>query len=204
VLTKSHSLARFSASIAVIAWLMTLMLVAAPAMAQSAAEADLEVLVSDGDAVIEPGDVLTYTVVLGNRGPADAEGVQLFNAVPEGTQFMSAEPTQGDCGETGGIVTCDIGEIANGSAVRVLVSVEIGDLPDTTVANTFVGSSTTTDPDPMNNTDEEFSSTIEVLPLTGAVEQVILPLATAAILMGIYLLGWARRSQSVHVVRRVG
>ena len=196
--SKSHAPTWYGVLITIL-----VMLIAAPAIAQEGESADLETTVSDGQIVIEPGDTLTYTVVIGNRGPDAASGVQLFNALPDGTSYVDADPTQGDCSQTGGIITCDLDEIANGAAVRVLVSVLIGDLPETTVVSTFVASSATSDPDPMNNTMEELSSTVEVLPLTGAIEQVILPLAAAAIIVGAYLVIWSGRNRAVHAVRRV-
>lgn len=186
----------------IMALLILLLAMAQPAAGQESG-ADLVITASDGGLAVEPGDTLTYTIVVGNEGPDAAENVKVLNAVPDGTLFLGADATSGGCDETGGIVMCDLGTIESGAAVRILVSMLIGDIPASTVENTFVASSTTSDPDPANNSAEETSSTLEVLPLTGAVDQVILPMAALAIAVGAYLVVWARRSRGAYLLRRI-
>lgn len=188
-----------------LAWATAVLgLVLAPAAAaQQPAEADLVITASDGDVVIEPGDVLTYTIVVGNNGPGPAEGVKVLNALAGGTSYQGADASAGTCSETGGIVMCDIGGLESGAAARVLLSVLVDELADTTITNSFVASSTSSDPDLSNNTATETTSTVEVLPSTGVVDDVLLPLAAVAIVSGIYLVVWARRSSAIHLVRRV-
>ncbi|MBT8248664.1 MAG: DUF11 domain-containing protein [Acidimicrobiia bacterium] len=181
--------------------LIVMLAAASPAGAQTLG-ADLIITVSDGDVAVERGDTLTYTVVVGNNGPDAAENVKVLNALPDGTSYLGSDASAGTCGETGGIVMCDLGTIESGAAARILVSVLINEIPDATIENTYVVSSSTTDPDPTNNTAEETSSSIEVLPSTGAVDQVILPMAALAILAGTYFVVWARRSRATYLLDR--
>ncbi len=182
--------------------LLLMLLAASPAGAQTPG-ADLIITVSDGDVAVEQGDTLTYTVVVGNNGPNAAENVKVLNALPDGTSYLGSDASAGNCDETGGLVMCDLGTIEQGAAARILVSVFIDDIPDATIETTYVVSSSTTDPDPTNNTAEETSTSIEVLPVTGAIDQVILPMAVMAIFAGTYFVWWARRSREAYVIDRL-
>jgi uncharacterized repeat protein (TIGR01451 family) len=84
----------------------------------------------------EKGELLTYTLEVANDGPDLAEDITLTDALPDGIEFVSASPT---CAESGGTVTCDLGDLASSSVTN---TVEITGrvscaLPDgTTVSNT--------------------------------------------------------------------
>lgn len=111
-------------------------------------DADLSIDKTSPQSEVFVGDNVTYNLTVSNAGPADATGVIVTDALPEGTSFVSASPTQGMCTESSGTVTCELGEIANGgmASITLLVSADaagaivntvdvIGDQPDPTPGN---------------------------------------------------------------------
>jgi uncharacterized repeat protein (TIGR01451 family) len=87
-------------------------------------EADLSVSKSDAVDPVTQGDEVTYTVSVANAGPDAAGEVVLTDTLPSGVSYVSATPEQGTCDETGGVVTCELGEIGNGASVDVVIVVE--------------------------------------------------------------------------------
>ncbi len=69
------------------------------------------------------GNNLTYTIVVANQGPSTAAGVLLTDLLPAETTFVAAQSTQGNCSQTNGVVTCDLGSIANNASATVTVTV---------------------------------------------------------------------------------
>ena len=119
--------------------------------AQVVASADLLVSKADSPDPILIGQPITYTVTITNHGPSVADGVTLTDTLPGGVTFVSANSTQGTCGQAGGIVTCNIGSMANLAVVTVTIVVNA---PGTvgSITNTAVVSAATPDPDNSNNT----------------------------------------------------
>ncbi len=77
--------------------------------------ADLALTKSDAPDPVQAGELLTYTLGVHNAGPQDAPGVTVTDTLPAGVLFDSATPTQGTCSEASGIVTCELGTVANGA-----------------------------------------------------------------------------------------
>ena len=71
----------------------------------------------------EIGDIITWTIEVENRGPQGAPGVIVRDALPAAVQYVGTTPDQGSCvyATTGRLVTCNLGTVANGDTVRVLV-----------------------------------------------------------------------------------
>jgi uncharacterized repeat protein (TIGR01451 family) len=78
------------------------------------------ILVSDQ---VPMGGTLTYTLVITNHGPAAATMVILTDTLPAEVTYLSATPDQGTCNQAGGLVTCDLGDIASGGTVSVEIVV---------------------------------------------------------------------------------
>ena len=66
-------------------------------------------------------------------------GVRLTNALPAGSQLISAVPSQGSCGLTNGVVTCDFGNVGVTGRVTAALVVKLNN--SGTVNNTIAGSS---------------------------------------------------------------
>jgi uncharacterized repeat protein (TIGR01451 family) len=122
-----------------------------------------------------PTALITYEVTVTNNGPAVAENVIVTDTLPATLTFVSAVPEVGSCGHAGGIVTCNLGDMAVGAVVKITIVVEtepLGEVTDPTPLNVVEVSSDTVDNDLSNNVDDEETNIIEVLdvvilPFTG-------------------------------------
>jgi uncharacterized repeat protein (TIGR01451 family) len=83
--------------------------------------ANLMVSSTDSPDPALPGGTITYTTTVTNLGPVAATGVRLTNQVPAGLELVSYSASQGSCTNGGGIIRCDIGELAVGAGAEVLV-----------------------------------------------------------------------------------
>lgn len=110
------------------------------------------------------GQPITYTIVVTNAGPSDAEAVTLTNVIPTGTTFTSLTPPGGwSCttpaaGSTG-TVTCTLASFAPGNATfNLTVTVDNG-LPPSMIVDTAAVTSSTGDPTPGNESASATTST---------------------------------------------
>jgi uncharacterized repeat protein (TIGR01451 family) len=85
---------------------------------------DLSVTKADSPDPVFVGQTLTYTVNVANAsGNADATGVTVTDSLPAGTTFVSASPSQGNCSQATGTVTCNLGTLTSGSGATVTIRV---------------------------------------------------------------------------------
>jgi uncharacterized repeat protein (TIGR01451 family) len=113
-------------------------------------EADVLSTITDSPDPIPAGGILTYTASAKNLvGPDDASGVTLTVNLPASVFFVSATPTQGSCAQAAGTVTCNLGNLPQGSSASATIQVE-PQTPGTINAAANV-SATETDPVPGNN-----------------------------------------------------
>lgn len=93
---------------------------------------------------------ISYALTVANKGPDTASGVMLTNNLPAGAVFVSVASTQGTCAESGGVVTCSIGDMAKSASVTVAIVARApassGDISDTASV-----ACDTSDPDASNN-----------------------------------------------------
>jgi uncharacterized repeat protein (TIGR01451 family) len=82
----------------------------------------------DPDPVVA-GTNLTYTLSVTSSGPSDAENVLLVDTLPAGVRFLSVDQDRGDCSESLGLVTCDLGYMPVDATASVEIKVAV--LPDT-------------------------------------------------------------------------
>jgi uncharacterized repeat protein (TIGR01451 family) len=116
-------------------------------------EADLRVSKEDEADPVAQGEEIVYTVTVTNLGPDAAEEVVVTDDLPGGVTYVSATPGQGSCEEAGGVVTCELGEMANGASVDVEIVVET--VTYGTLTNGVSVSASTYDPEEGNNGDSE-------------------------------------------------
>jgi len=115
--------------------------------------ADLAITKADApDPVISGGPQLSYSIAVVNNGPGDATNVAVTDTLPAGVDFVSANATVGTCAHDTGVVTCDIGALANGagSDITIVVSPPLVETA-TDITNTVTVSATEEDPTPGNN-----------------------------------------------------
>ena len=113
--------------------------------------ADLSITKSDSPDPVVAGSNLTYTLAVTNNGPSDATGVTVTDTLPAGVTFDPAISSPG-CIEAAGIVTCNLGDLANGASATVTINVTV-DSSDcmSSLPNTAVVESDLPDPDTINN-----------------------------------------------------
>lgn len=115
--------------------------------------ADLSVTKVGSPNPVAVNQQLTYTVTVSNGGPDAAVNVVLTDTLPAGAIFVSAAPEQGSCSHAGGVVTCDLENIAGNSDVVTTIIV-VPTIPGV-ASNSVVVTSDVSDPDPGDNSDEE-------------------------------------------------
>ena len=122
---------------------------------------DLAVAKSDSSDPVAVGDHLTYTLTVNNAGEGDATGVTLTDTLPTEVEFVSvtsSDPSD-SCAEMGGVVECDLGDLASMASATVTIVVR----PTATGTITNTVEVTTAEPDTTPNTDSEQTTVSELL-----------------------------------------
>ena len=121
--------------------------------------ADLELVKTALTPEVHPGQQASFSLVMTNKGPSDAQEVKLVDTLPAGLAYVSSSGAS--CEAAGQTVTCALGTITAGSSVTVeLVTQPAGSRAPTRTRPSV--SSTTPDPDPGNNSSE---ATVKVVPV---------------------------------------
>ncbi|MBI4260743.1 MAG: DUF11 domain-containing protein [Actinobacteria bacterium] len=119
--------------------------------------ADLRIEKSDSADPVTQGETFTYTIVVTNDGPGDAQDVVVGDLLPVGVAFLSATPLF-VCSGIIVTVTCELGTLASGGSVTITITVRA--LEAGTHENGASVGSSTADPNPGNNSDTE-STTVQ-------------------------------------------
>ncbi|MCI0397753.1 MAG: pilus assembly protein [Chloroflexi bacterium] len=125
--------------------------------------ANLSITKADSADPIFAGGALAYTLVVNNAGPTQANSVQVTDTLPPTVNFAGYSTTQGSCSLSSGIVTCQLGTLANGASATITLNV----IPTAqgSIFNQASVTSSTFDPNTANNSDSE---TTTVTPATNA------------------------------------
>ena len=114
--------------------------------------ADLSVTKVDSPDPVPAGQTLTYEMVVTNNGPSDAINVVITDILPTTVNFALALANRGFCAESSGTITCNVGNVDNGTTVTVVITVAArGIAAETTITNTVSVTSDVIDPDQSNN-----------------------------------------------------
>ncbi len=117
------------------------------------AEADVAVHKSDSPDPVAAGTNLSYTIVVENHGPSDAQNVVLTDPLPSpDLSFVSADAP---CTHAGNAIACEFGALAAGASrtIHVVAKVDPDQPNGSTIHNTATATTTTTDTEPENNHD---------------------------------------------------
>lgn len=117
-----------------------------------------------GPEQVAAGSNVTFTVIASNRGPDDAQNVELTDMVPANTTFVSSNQDSGPaftCNTTSDITTCSIESLPAGqTALFTFVYSVSGSAPDDSlIFNTANVSSSTTE---LHQPDNTFTATTTV------------------------------------------
>ena len=85
-------------------------------------EADVQIVKTVDNANPQAGDEITYTLTVKNNGPGKATGVVATDDLPAGVTFVSADAP---CTESGGKVTCALGDLESGQEVALKIKVKV-------------------------------------------------------------------------------
>jgi uncharacterized repeat protein (TIGR01451 family) len=94
------------------------------------------------------GTNLSYRLTVANNGPASATNVNVTDALPSGTTFVSATTTQGACSGTATII-CNLGTLTSGA--NAIVTIVVTPAASGQITNTASASGSEADPDTANN-----------------------------------------------------
>lgn len=111
--------------------------------------ADLAITKTMGNA--EAGEPLIYTLAVTNHGPSASSAVTVTDALPAGTSFKSAAPSQGTCSASGQTITCGLGALAAGGSAQVSITVEVAATATGSLRNVAKVEGPEPDPDKSNN-----------------------------------------------------
>ena len=131
------------------------------------AEADISVTKTDSPDPVAAGQNLTYTILVTNSGPSDAQNIALSDVIPADTTFVSfaapagwatTEPPPGGTGT----VTATNSTLAAGATATFTLIVQVDPLAleGTIISNTVTVTTTTTETNPANNTDTETTDVV--------------------------------------------
>jgi len=122
--------------------------------------ADVEIVKTASPETVDANGEVTYVLTVSNKGPDTAKEVLVSDELPAGETYVS--DNQG-CSHALHLVTCKLGDMANGAeAIVVKIVTKVGlSLANSTVSNTAEASSPTFDPKPANN---KSTAKIEVAP----------------------------------------
>ena len=126
--------------------------------------ADLTLSSQASAAQVVAGNSFTYTVLLTNHGPDDADDVVFSDVPPAGVTFTSCSSTVGSCTISGGGASLNLGTLADGNAVTITIQATLSaTAADGTLANTPSVTSDTPDPDTTNNSGSAASAIITAI-----------------------------------------
>jgi uncharacterized repeat protein (TIGR01451 family) len=115
----------------------------------------LSLRATDAPDPVLAGSNVTYSIQITNNGPHLATGVRLMDTLPPGAVFVSANASQGVCGHTNGVVTCNFGNVAGsagGNLVVVSATVVVQLFQGGTATNSLAVLSFGPDENPADNT----------------------------------------------------
>jgi uncharacterized repeat protein (TIGR01451 family) len=120
--------------------------------------ADLAIEMTDFPDPVWRGEDLTYTLVVTNRGPNQANAVRLTNVLFGSANIVSVTTSQGSCTNQSGTITCNLGNIESGlaSLVRIIATPTVAGR----ITNITSVAATEFDSDPASNSHTEITDVI--------------------------------------------
>jgi uncharacterized repeat protein (TIGR01451 family) len=92
-----------------------------PSALVSTPEPDISVTKVADDTTISAGDEAGFTITVTNNGPGVAHDVSLTDTLPSGVAWLE-DPDVAACSIVAGVLSCDFGDLAEGTSVSVHIS----------------------------------------------------------------------------------
>ena len=112
--------------------------------------ADVSITKIPDTSVVQPGDVLTYTLTIANAGPSDAGGAVLQDNVPTELDNVQFSLDGINWEAWGGLYA--VGTLVANSSQTIYIKGTVNEAATNFISNTALITSSTADPDPSNNT----------------------------------------------------
>ena len=125
-----------------------------------------------------PGGNVKYTIFVKHvSGSQAADSVVLTDTVPDSLPVEWVTSSQGSCSRDGQQVTCALGTIPPGAEAAVAINTRVAEAVNAT--NTATVQAAGSDPDPVNNTDSEFTEVVSGYPRPKIAQEVTFSLVPA-------------------------
>jgi len=111
--------------------------------------ADVAITKTASPSPVAQGNLLTYTLIVTNNGPASATNATVVDVLPSSLKFVSVTTTAGTCSQAANTVTCQLGTIAN--AATATINIVVTPQSATIVTNSAIVTADQTDATPANN-----------------------------------------------------
>ncbi|PYX34324.1 MAG: hypothetical protein DMG80_02830 [Acidobacteria bacterium] len=111
--------------------------------------ADVSITKTAAPSPVAQGNLLTYTLIATNNGPASATNVTVVDVLPSVLRFVSVVTTAGTCSQAANTVTCQLGTLA--SAGTATINIVVIPQSSTIVTNSALVTSDQTDAVGSNN-----------------------------------------------------
>lgn len=120
-------------------------------------KADVSITKGDGVETVYAGDgvTYTYTILVENLGPSDADNVIVSDTWPIEFTQGTVTSSQGTCTASGGDFTCNLGTIASGSSATITIEYTVPPTTLGSITNKVTVTSDEFDPDETNNMDSD-------------------------------------------------
>ena len=153
--------------------------------------ADPSVSKSINQSEANPGDEVTYTISVVNRGNIPAENVVVTDSLPDELTIVDMSTSRGEASMSGQTISVAIGLMEPGEEVTIRISARVkADTPPSTISNGVVVTTTSPGDDPSNNTASVPLTVIgtavlpAALPQTGATHELAwILIATVGVLL---------------------
>ncbi|WP_035456984.1 DUF7507 domain-containing protein, partial [Algoriphagus terrigena] len=123
-------------------------------------QTDLSIAKSVNNGTPDVGSTVNFTITVTNNGPSPSTGIVVSDQLPDGYEYVSDSPSQGNYVEGSG--TWTVGNLASGASAtltitaRVLEPVSGADFEN----QTSITSSNENDPNPSNNSESEITAPV--------------------------------------------
>ncbi|HYC82196.1 MAG TPA: hypothetical protein VEB65_10445, partial [Solirubrobacterales bacterium] len=116
---------------------------------------------SGPEAPVLLGSTFTYTLEVENKGPSDAENVEVDDALPGEVEALAVDTDTGSCEPPSATVECALGTMVPGAKAVIHVTVKAIGMPSDPEGVVNVGKATSTTPDPETPNESEAKTKVE-------------------------------------------